>query len=89
MHTEDAIERRLLTWLKSYELTFAEYTVLECAVRHEHSVTLIAKLRFVTLSTVKKQSYSIIKKSGDASLGHAALRLLREANEEMRAAAAA
>lgn len=74
----DVIDRVLMSWLKGYRLTEREYQVLEEAVKYEHALPVIAEKRKVQRTTVKKQVHTLIRKSGDASLAHAALRVLRQ-----------
>ncbi|MBS2016194.1 MAG: response regulator transcription factor [Deltaproteobacteria bacterium] len=70
------IENVVQRWSYEYQLTAAEAAVLSLAA-HGAPRGMLAALRDVAPSTVKKQVHIILDKTGDASLDAAVSRLLR------------
>ncbi len=72
------IAEALARWVIRYGLTLAEETILESNARGVPRSHL-AQLRGVAPSTIKKQCQNLLRRTGDASLDAACVRLLREA----------
>jgi DNA-binding NarL/FixJ family response regulator len=80
LKSDNAMLATLAEWQKDYRLTPSEVDVLRlAALGHERSV--LAELRDVATSTIKKQVVSLLRKTLDSSLENAVSRLLRSALE--------
>ena len=64
-------------WAERYGLSGTELEILILAA-HGSSREALARDRHVTVNTIKRQIFTLLRKTGDASLLHAVTRLLRE-----------
>lgn len=64
-------------WSAQYRLSPAELDILVAAAEGKSRKELLV-MRNVAASTLKRQVFTLIRKTGDASLLHAVARLLRE-----------
>ena len=64
-------------WSERYALSASEHEILAAAA-HGKSRDDLVRARRVTRSTLKRQVFTLLRKTGDASLLHAVARLLRE-----------
>lgn len=72
-----SIESHVQEWSERYALSPSEREILAAAA-HGKSRDDLVRARHVTRSTLKRQVFTLLRKTGDASLMHAVARLLRE-----------